>query len=160
MTRTDCVNGIMDQVKKNDIVITTAGYISRQVYQYKDRDLNFYMMGSMGCAFALGLGIALNVKNRVFVINGDGSALMGLGSLVTGRKYNLSNLVHIIIDNNCHESTGGQVTASEHVDFRSIYYNTICYKVDKDLHIPDRIPLKPKQITERFMNAIKHCNNK
>ena len=153
MNRSDSVKRIMDNVGDTDIVIASTGYISRETFKY-DRDLNFYMMGSMGNALAIGLGIAMNVKNRVVVINGDGSVLMSLGTMVTAKKMNLPNLVHYILDNNCHESTGGQPTSSHFLDFRHLCKNVIVYKCYKDATVPPRITLKPWEITKRFKDAI------
>jgi thiamine pyrophosphate-dependent acetolactate synthase large subunit-like protein len=153
-TRSSIVKEIMGQINDDDILVTSTGYISREVYKVKDRPLNFYMMGSMGNALAIGIGIAMNVANRVIVINGDGSALMSLGTLATASILNPHNLLHFIIDNSCHESTGGQETASCAVDFRSLYANTIVYSAGMDNSIPPRIKLTPKQITERFRNAL------
>ena len=65
----------------------------------------------MGLASSIGLGIALkNPKKRIYVFDGDGNILMNLGSLATISKIKPKNLIHIVLDNNSHESTGGQPT--------------------------------------------------
>ncbi len=153
MTRSDIVKQIMSDINGNDIVVASTGFISREVFKY-DRPLNFYMMGSMGNALAIGLGIAMHVKRRVIVINGDGSVLMSLGTMLTAKRLNLQNLCHYILDNNCHESTGGQKTVSDLIDFRHLSKNVIVYKIGKDSTVPPRITLSPKQITDRFKNAL------
>lgn len=153
MKRTDIVKKIMSELFEDDIVIASTGYISREVFKY-DRPLNFYMQGSMGNALAIGLGLAFNVRQRVIVINGDGSALMSLGSMVTAKKARLHNLVHYILDNGCHESTGGQPTNSNLVDFHYLGKNVVVYKMGKDESIPPRITLTPEQITKRFKSEI------
>lgn len=159
MTRLEVVKSIMEDLLDDDIVIASTGYISREVYKQKDRDLNFYMQGSMGNALGIGIGVAMNVLQRVFVISGDGSALMGLGSMVTAQSMDLNNLYHIIIDNGIHDSTGGQPTSSSYVDFQKLYKRTMVYKIDEDSCVPERIPLNPVEITYRFINAIKSLNN-
>lgn len=161
MTRSQCVKRIMEDLNPNDIVIASTGFISRETFKY-DRPLNFYMSGSMGCALAIGIGIAMNVDNRVIVINGDGSVLMSLGTMLTAKRLNLPNLTHYILDNNCHESTGGQKTASDLIDFRHLSRNVIVYKIAKDgiIDEPPRITLPPKEITRRFRDAIKAFGNK
>ena len=161
MTRSDCVREIMSSIKDDDIVVASTGYISREVFKY-DRDLNFYMMGSMGNALSIGIGISLNTDKKVIVINGDGSALMSLGSIFTASRYCPENLIHIILDNNCHESTGGQYTHSQLVRFDNMSRPnmTTVLKIKKDNVIPPRITLTPKQITERFQNAIRPLCNK
>ena len=74
----------------------------------------------MGCASAMGLGVALNVARPVVVLDGDGSALMKLGSLATIGAQSPRNLIHVILDNGVHDSTGGQATVSPGVDFARI----------------------------------------
>ena len=153
MNRSSIVKKIMSDLQADDIIVAATGYISREVFKY-DRDLNFYMVGSMGCALGIGIGLAMHLKQRVIVINGDGSVLMSLGTLLTAKSLNLPNLIHHIIDNGCHESTGGQKTVSEYVSFHMLSTNVIVHKASKDDSIPPRINLKPKDITTRFKNAI------
>lgn len=160
MKRSDCIKKIMDSINKTDIVVASTGYNSREVFKYKDRTLNFYMMGSMGNALAIGLGIAINVKERVFVINGDGSVLMSLGTMVLAKKLRLPNLYHYILDNGCHESTGGQKTVSEYAGFKHMSKNVIVYKTEKELCTPPRITLTPIQIQERFKSAVESLGYK
>jgi phosphonopyruvate decarboxylase len=74
----------------------------------------------MGCASGMGLGVALNSKRKVVVVDGDGAALMKLGTLATVGAYAPGNLVHLLLDNGVHDSTGGQDTVSPHVDFAAI----------------------------------------
>lgn len=153
MKRSDIVKKIMDDLFVDDIVIASTGYISREVFKY-DRPLNFYLQGAMGNALAIGLGIALNVRQRVVVINGDGSVLMSLGTMLTVKKAGLHNLVHYILDNNAHESTGGQPTVSNIVDFHYLSRNVVVYKMGLDENVPPRITIPPEQLTERFRREI------
>lgn len=163
MTRSDIVRELMKHVSDDDIVIASTGYIAREVFRY-DRPLNFYMMGSMGNALAIGLGLSMHVKQRVIVINGDGSVLMSLGSLLTARKYGKSNLLHFILSNGCHESTGGQELSWGFGDIRfcctDSSVHTQVYTIEKDKSMPPRITLKPSQITERFKNAVQSLRGK
>jgi thiamine pyrophosphate-dependent acetolactate synthase large subunit-like protein len=154
MKRIEAICKIMEAVK-DEVVIASTGMIARELYQVKDRPRNFYMMGSLGCALAIGLGIAyVRPSLQVIVISGDGAALMSLGTLVLHKKLAPPNLKHYILDNECHATTGGQKTASSCVAFDSIAPNTIVYKVSGEKGEAPRIPLKPKEITERFKNAI------
>jgi phosphonopyruvate decarboxylase len=99
-----------------DIVYATTGFISRELSSLADRPLNFYAPGSMGHALALGLGTALNEPDRrVVVLDGDGAALMHLGTAATVGAYAPPNLVHVVLDNRSYESTGAQRTTSASV---------------------------------------------
>lgn len=99
-----------------DIVYATTGFISRELSALADRPLNFYVPGSMGHALALGLGTALtHPDHRVVVLDGDGAALMHLGTAATVGAYAPTNLVHVVLDNRSYESTGAQRTMSESV---------------------------------------------
>ena len=91
MTRSDIVKYILRDIPEDCIVVSSTGFISREVFANNDRPLNFYMMGSMGNALAFGIGIALKVKQKVVVINGDGSALMSLGTFLTAERLRKDN---------------------------------------------------------------------
>ncbi|MGX3044139.1 thiamine pyrophosphate-dependent enzyme [Helicobacter sp. T3_23-1056] len=82
------------------------------------------MVGSMGCVSALGLGIALKSHKKVIAIDGDSALLMRLGTLVGNAYYtnlaNKGNFCHILLDNQSHDSTGGQFNLSPFVDFVAI----------------------------------------
>jgi sulfopyruvate decarboxylase subunit beta len=99
----------MDMVN-DEIVVSNIGFPSRELFKVKDRARNFYMMGSMGLASSIGLGIALNTKETVIVIDGDGSVLMNLGSLSTVSNYAPKNYILIILDDSSYGSTGCQPT--------------------------------------------------
>jgi len=102
-------------------VVATTGYTGRELYDCDDRANQIYMVGSMGCAISLGLGIALTQPQRkVVVLDGDGAALMRLGAQSIAGYEQPDNLVHVLLDNAIHESTGGQSTVARSVDFCSI----------------------------------------
>lgn len=157
LTRRDIVKKLLENDDDSTIIVASTGYISRTVYEIKDRPLNFYMMGSMGAALGIGIGLALKVPNDVIVINGDGACLMSYGTTATFKKLNLPNLYHVIINNDCHESTGGQETAFRFSGITEDSH-TFIFNVGKDDHIPARIPMDPKEITERFMDAVKNLH--
>ena len=68
----------------------------------------------------MGLGLALNTDKSVVVLDGDGAALMKMGNLATIGANSPKNLIHIILDNGVHDSTGGQATVSPHIDFAKV----------------------------------------
>ncbi|HEU0197114.1 MAG TPA: phosphonopyruvate decarboxylase [Nevskiaceae bacterium] len=103
------------------VVLASTGYTGRELYALGDRANQLYMVGSMGCISALGLGLALARPDlTVTAIDGDGSALMRLSLFATLGTYGPDNLVHVLLDNGCHDSTGGQATVSANVSFARI----------------------------------------
>lgn len=113
MKRREAIEVIAGLLKEDESVVSANGMISREMCAIRDRSQNLYMLGSMGLASSIGLGVALSVPNKkVVVIDGDGNVLMNLGSLTTIGKLCPKNLIHIVLDNESHDSTGGQPTAS------------------------------------------------
>ena len=182
MIRKDAVK-IACSYSKNDIIVSANGFISRDVFSSLEKNTNFYMIGSMGLASSIGLGIALKKpKKRIFVFDGDGNILMNLGSLVTIGSLQPKNLIHLVFDNHIHESTGGQPTYANKISISKIAKITnyrifsvktaksleqILMKVQKmkgpiliHIHVTkskeksSRVDILPKKITSRFMNAI------
>jgi len=101
------------------VTVATTGYTGRELYGIDDRDTNFYMTGSMGCAAGIGIGLAMT-GHPVTVLDGDGALLMRLGSLATVGRYVRSPYLHVVLDNGQHESTGGQRTNGSAVDFAAV----------------------------------------
>ncbi len=111
MTRYDAIK-ILAGIAGDDIIIANLGIPSKELFDIKDRELNFYMLGSMGLASSIGLGLSLIQKRHVYVIDGDGSLLMNPNSLTAIGEYNPDNLTVIAIDNAAYGSTGNQKTAT------------------------------------------------
>ena len=128
-------------VKKigNHPIISANGFISRDLFEVCDKSSNFYMIGSMGLASSIGLGVALkNPRKSVFIFDGDGNVLMNLGSLTTIASQKPKNLIHIVFDNSVHESTGGQPTNSNFVNIEKIakacnYNHTFMVRTENNL---------------------------
>ena len=128
MIRKEAVK-IIGEFSGENPIVSANGFMSRDLFETNDKESNFYMIGSMGLASSIGLGIALkNPKKQVFVFDGDGNILMNLGSLVTIGSLKPINLVHIVFDNNSHESTGGQPTNSSKINLEKIA-KTANYKI-------------------------------
>jgi phosphonopyruvate decarboxylase len=121
MTRYEALEHILTPLSDRDLALYTTGMISREAFNIRDRAENFYMIGSMGLLNALGLGLALqSPARRIWVIEGDGSALMSLGTLPLIATMRLHNLIHVVLDNEAYESTGGQPTISVDVDLAAL----------------------------------------
>ncbi len=113
MKRHEAIEAITGALESRDLVVSSTGMTSRELFTIKDSDSNFYMIGSMGLASAIGLGLALCLpEKRIVVIDGDGSALMGMGAMATVGHHSPANFVHVVLDNEAYDSTGGQETAA------------------------------------------------
>ena len=96
-------------------IVASLGHPAYDLFAAGDRPQNFYTWGSMGLASSIGLGLALAQPDlRVFVLDGDGSLLMNLGSLATIGLLQPANLVLIVMDNEEYATTGGQATPTAH----------------------------------------------
>jgi len=115
--RAEALGLFLELAPPSAAVIATTGKCGRELFTLDDRAAHLYQVGSMGCASAMGLGLALNTRRPVAVLDGDGAALMHLGNLATIGAQRPENLVHILLDNAVHDSTGGQATVSPSVGF-------------------------------------------
>ena len=175
MARYKAIYEIMEYIEE-ELVICNIGFPSRELYEIDDRPRNFYMIGSMGLASSIGLGLALaKPYEDVVVIDGDGSLLMNMGSLVTVFANNPSNLTWIVIDNGAYGSTGNQDTYAQKLDLidiaRSVGFESaydfdkinlgevidsddasfVVYKTEAGNSNAPIIDLDPITIKERFM---------
>lgn len=111
-SRAQAMLALFELVTDQPIIICN-GFPSREAYKLQDRPQNFYMMGAMGGAASLGLGLALaQPEKKVIVFDGDGNVLMGMSSLGTIGALKPKNLVHVVFDNEVYGSTGNQPTYS------------------------------------------------
>ena len=114
MNRLDATRQLVAALDDEPIV-ASLGHPAYDLYGAGDRPANFYTWGSMGLASSIGLGLALARPDlRVFVLDGDGSLLMNLGSLATIGWTRPPNLVLVVWDNQEYGTTGGQETATAH----------------------------------------------
>jgi phosphonopyruvate decarboxylase len=127
--RTQALKSISDLADQDTILLATTGKTGRELFEVEDKPNNLYMVGSMGCISSLALGLALARQDKkIIAIDGDGAALMRLGSFATNAYYQPKNMMHIVLDNNAHDSTGGQATVSHIVDFAGVA-STVSYPV-------------------------------
>ena len=183
MIRKEAISIVVKKIG-NRHIISANGFISRDLFEVCDKNSNFYMIGSMGLASSIGLGVALkSTKKKIFVFDGDGNILMNLGSFITIGTTKPENLVHVIFDNNSHESTGGQPTATnkiqlskiaKSVNFKVFQVKTkkqlvkifqkiklisgpimVIVKIKKGGVINKRINIEPTKIKNRFIGSLK-----
>ncbi len=137
-----CINNIKD---KKAIFISTTGMASRELFELRKHfkmphHSDFLTVGSMGHSSQIALGIALNKPNRkIICIDGDGAAIMHLGSLATIGSLKPANLLHIVINNAAHDSVGSQPTCADKIDLCAIakacgYENCVCVDNENDLN--------------------------
>ena len=126
MNREEALGIILDNLDKNAIIVSTTGKTSREIFEIRERkgqthEQDFLTVGSMGHCSSIALGIALAKPHRkVVCIDGDGAMLMHLGALTTLASLKPKNYHHILMNNEVHESVGGQDTAAKYIDLSSI----------------------------------------
>jgi len=107
MERAQCLELIYPEIE-DKLVVTIMGACAQELYDLGHRENFFYLQHAMGLASSIGLGLAKHLpQERVVVLDGDGSALMNLGTFATLARYRPKNLVHIVFDNGSLLSTGG-----------------------------------------------------
>ncbi len=120
--RNQAIRAILSHTdSEKTIVIGTTGYTGRELFAIGSQPNHLYLVGSMGCSSSLGLGLSLARPDlTVVVIDGDGAALMRMGNFATIGTYGGSNLIHILLDNEVHDSTGAQATVAAGISFAKI----------------------------------------
>ena len=154
MSREEALEIVLKSIHKNSIIISTTGKTSREVFEIRERNKqshnqDFLTVGSMGHCSSIALGIAIAKPNRKIVcIDGDGSLLMHFGSLTSAISIKPKNFYHILMNNEVHESVGGQETAARYLNITKI--------VDA---IGARNTFKAKNITQIDININKFLNS-
>jgi thiamine pyrophosphate-dependent acetolactate synthase large subunit-like protein len=111
MNRFDLTSRLIAKLKNEEAVVGGIGNTNFDLWAAGHRPQNFYMLGSMGLAFPIALGVALaQPKRRVFALEGDGSLLMQLGCLSTIASLAPKNLCMVVMDNGIYQITGAQPT--------------------------------------------------
>jgi sulfopyruvate decarboxylase alpha subunit len=112
-TRIGAIELIMESIGKDDVVVSQIGFPSKEVFNTRDRALNFYMLGALGSATEVGIGLAEEVSARhVYVIDGDGSFFFNPNQLLDIATFCPQNLTIVCLDNGSWGSTGNQPTLS------------------------------------------------
>ena len=107
MERAGCIEMMCPELQ-DKLVVTIMGACAQELYNLGHRDNFFYLQHAMGLASSIGLGLAMHLpRERVIVLDGDGSVLMNLGTFATLARYRPKNMIHVIFDNGSLLSTGG-----------------------------------------------------
>jgi phosphonopyruvate decarboxylase len=126
MSREQILNIIIGASDKEDIFICTTGKLSREVFEIREQrseghGSDFLTVGSMGHSIGIAHGIALSkLDRRIFCLDGDGAAIMHLGSLAVVGVNSPTNLVHIVINNGAHETVGGMPVVSSDLNLSEV----------------------------------------
>ncbi len=123
--REHALEKILQLAKESDIIVSTTGKTSREVYEIRQKHnqtkSDFLTVGGMGHTASIALGIAIGKhERRIICLDGDGSILMHMGSLPVIAGYKPNNFIHIVLNNGAHESVGGQSTVAANIDFDSL----------------------------------------
>jgi len=125
MLREEALEIILENLHEKDIVVSTTGKTSREIFEIRENkddshERDFLTVGSMGHCSSIALGIALaKTEKNVICIDGDGAMIMHMGSLTSIASLQPKNFRHILINNEVHESVGGQETAAKNIDLSS-----------------------------------------
>ena len=128
MTREQAVEIVTQTSPKNSIFVSTTGKLSRELNEIRknneESSRDFMTVGGMGHASSIALGVALNSKDKIIIcLDGDGAALMHLGSMAMIGEIGPSNFVHVVFNNGVHESVGGQPIAANLQSFVDLAYS-------------------------------------
>ena len=142
MTREDAIQTIAASIEANDVIVSTTGMISRELFEYRSamsegHERDFLTVGSMGHASQIALGIALEKpERRIWCFDGDGACIMHMGSMAVVASLAPQNLVHVVFNNGAHDSVGGQPTVGLQIDFpgvaKSVNYKNVFSTSSKD----------------------------
>ena len=134
---------LLENLEKKTKIISSTGYNSRELMHLREKyklknSKDFYMVGGMGHTSSVALGYSLTNKSKTICIDGDGSFLMHLGSIKTAATFANKNFKYILLNNNSHDSVGGQSTYTNNIDFKQFskslgFKNFYCIKDDKNL---------------------------
>jgi len=182
-SRAQAMAAMLEKMTDQPLIVCN-GFPSREACKLRDRDQNFYMIGSMGASAGIGLGLAMAQPGKtVVVFDGDGNVLMSLGTLATIGALKPKNLIHVVFDNEVYGTTGNQPTYSRVVgldkmakaagyrnvervreredivyEFKTMLAeegpNFLLVKVNEQLEEADRIALAPAELTNRFRGSV------
>ena len=126
MSREEAIQTVAATLGEKDCIVSTTGMISRELFEYRTamgqgHERDFLTVGSMGHASQIALGIAMaQPERKVWCFDGDGAAIMHMGSMAIVASKQPKNYVHVVYNNGAHDSVGGQPTVGLHIDLPAI----------------------------------------
>lgn len=163
MAREEAIKLVVDNLRPDDIVVSTTGMISRELFEYREAKgqghaHDFLTVGSMGHASQIALGIALQKpEKRILCFDGDGAMLMHLGSMAIVGEYSPANMIHIVFNNGAHDSVGGQPTVGQQVDAEAIA-RAVGYDFVISVDTPDALIEAMNQLNTKNLNGTAFIN--
>ena len=158
---------LLEILDKNTKIISSTGYNSREILYLRNKykiknSSDFYMVGGMGHTASVALGYSLSTKKKTVCIDGDGSLLMHLGSIKTAGSFASKNFKYILLNNNSHDSVGGQNTYANDIDFKKLSMSLgfkKFYSIKSDKNLKTNIQKFLKGNTLNFLE-VKVSNSK
>lgn len=144
MTREFAIQSVVDSIGKKDVIVSTTGMISRELFEYRTKmnenhQSDFLTVGSMGHASQIALGVALETPERnVYCFDGDGAIIMHMGSMAIIGDKSPANFIHIVFNNGAHDSVGGQPTVGLKIDIPTIA-KSVGYRAVFSVDCKDRL---------------------
>ena len=126
LSREEAIQMVAASIENSAAIVSTTGMISRELFEYRTaqnqgHERDFLTVGSMGHASQIALGIALEKpERRIYCFDGDGAAIMHMGSMAIVASRKPQNYVHIVFNNGAHDSVGGQPTVGHQIDLPAV----------------------------------------
>jgi phosphonopyruvate decarboxylase len=145
MRREEAIEAIVEQLDDKSVIVSTTGMTSRELFEIRERrneshNKDFLTVGGMGHTSQIAMGVAIGCPNiKVYCLDGDGSVIMHMGALAISGTRNQRNFYHIVLNNNAHDSVGGQPTVADKINIAEIARNCGYSKVFK---CSDKVELK------------------
>jgi len=143
LSREEAIEIIVNSMPSDSVIVSTTGKASRELFEIRERlsqghERDFLTVGSMGHSSSIALGISLGNGKKVFCLDGDGAVIMHMGSMAIIGDMKPKNFFHIVLNNESHESVGGQPTVGGKIDIPAIakacgYKHTESVSTKKDL---------------------------
>lgn len=125
LSREQALKIVTEEMLPDSRIVSTTGKLSRELFEIREarqegHEQDFLTVGSMGHASSIAMGVAMHTQQPVYCLDGDGAVIMHMGAMAVLGQSGISNLKHILFNNGCHESVGGQPTVGMDVDIAQV----------------------------------------